>query len=141
MSKKISVHVDLMKSDKELEELEKVLDNCTTNIDNIAKKAANNYEKQLLQYATRNKAKQVYVVCKTGLNIGTSCWEIESQFFTDKEVACEYARMNKSSYTHDIIGYELGQLANLPDDVFESIPDDGNKSLAAEYRRVMREEG
>jgi hypothetical protein len=48
--------------------------------------------------------------------------------------------MNKSSYTCEIIGHELEQLANIPDDVFESIPDDGNKELAAEYRRVMREE-
>lgn len=138
MSKKISVHVDLMKSDKELDE---ILDNCKTNLNNIAKKAANNYEKQLLQYAIRNKAKQVYVVRKMGINVETSCWEIDCQFFTDKEVACEYARMNKSSYTNEIIGYELGQLANLPDDVFEGIPNDGNKELAAEYRRVMREEG
>jgi hypothetical protein len=136
MSKKISVHVDLMESDKELDE---ILDNCKTNLNNIAKKAANNYEKQLLQYAIRNKAKQVYVVRKMGINIETSCWEIDCQFFTDKEVACTYARMNKSSYTCEIIGYELGQLANIPDDVFESIPDDGNKELAAEYRRVMRE--
>jgi hypothetical protein len=136
MSKKISVHVDLMKSDKELDE---ILDNCKTNLNNIAKKAANNYEKQLLQYAIRNKAKQVYVVRKMGINIETSCWEIDCQFFTDKEVACTYARMNKSSYTCEIIGHELGQLANLPDDVFAQIPDDGNKELAAEYRRVMRE--
>jgi len=136
MSKKISVHVDLAKSDKELDE---ILDNCKTNLNNIAKKAANNYEKQLLQYAIRNKAKQVYVVCKKGVNIETSCWEIDCQFFTDKDVACTYARMNKSSYTCEIIGHELGQLANIPDDVFESIPDDGNKELAAEYRRVMRE--
>ena len=138
MSKKISVHVDLLKSDKELDE---ILDKCTTNLDNIAKKAANDYERKLLQYAIRNKAKQVYVVRWTGLNIETSCWEIDCQFFTDKEVACEYARMKKSSFTCKIIGYELGQLANLPDDVFESIPDDGNKQLAAEYRRVIREEG
>lgn len=134
MSEKISVHVDLTKSDKELE---KVLDNHTTNIGNIAKKAANNYERQLLQYAIRNKAKQVYVVRKIGINIETSCWEIDCQFFTGKEVACTYARMTKN--TCEIIGYELGQLANLPDDVFESIPDDRNKELAAEYRRVMRE--
>ena len=138
MSKKISVHVDLAKSDKELDE---VLGNCKTNLNNIAKKAANNYEKQLLQYAIRNKAKQVYVVRKMGVNIETSCWEIDCQFFTDKEVACTYARMNKSSYTCEIIGHELGQLANLPDDVFAQIPDDGNKALAVEYRRVMREEG
>lgn len=136
MSKKISVHVDLMKSDKELDE---VIYKCS--LDNIAKNAANNYEKQLLQYAIREKARQVYVVRKIGVNIETSCWEIDCQFFTDKEVACEYARMKKSSLTHEIIGHELGQLANLPDDVFESIPDDGNKELAAEYRRVMREEG
>jgi hypothetical protein len=138
MSKKISIHVDLMESDKELDE---ILDNCKTNLNNIAKKAENNYEKQLLQFAIRNKAKQVYVVRKMGINIETSCWEIDCQFFTDKEVACTYARMNKSSYTCEIIGYELGQLANIPDDVFESIPDDGNKELAVEYRRVMREEG
>jgi hypothetical protein len=136
MSKKISVHVDLMESDKELDE---ILDNCKTNLNNFAKKAANNYEKQLLQFAIRNKAKQVYVVCKKGINIETSCWEIDCQFFTDKEVACTYARMSKSTYTCEIIGHELGQLANIPDDVFESIPDDGNKELAAEYRRVMRE--
>jgi hypothetical protein len=138
MSKKISIHVDLMESDKELDE---ILDNCKTNLNNIAKKAENNYEKQLLQFAIRNKAKQVYVVCKKGINIETSCWEIDCQFFTDKEVACTYARMSKSTYTCEIIGYELGQLANIPDDVFESIPDDGNKELAVEYRRVMREEG
>jgi hypothetical protein len=138
MSKKVSVHVDLLKSDKELDE---VLDNCKTNLNNIAKKAANNYEKQLLQFAIRNKAKQVYVVRKMGINIETSCWEIDCQFFTDKEVACTYARMNKSSYTCEIIGHELGQLANIPDDVFAQIPDDGNKALAVEYRRVMREEG
>jgi isocitrate dehydrogenase len=136
MSKKISVHVDLMESDKELDE---ILDNCKINLNNIAKKAANNYEKQLLQFAIRNKAKQVYVVCKKGINIETSCWEIDCQFFTDKEVACTYARMSKSTYTCEIIGHELGQLANIPDDVFESIQDDGNKELAAEYRRVMRE--
>jgi len=136
MSKKTSVHVDLLKSDKELDE---IVNNFNTNLNNIALKAANNYEKQLLQFAIRNKAKQVYVVRKMGINIETSCWEIDCQFFTDKEVACEYARMNKSSYTHDIIGHELGQLANIPDDVFEGIPDDGNKELAAEYRRVMRE--
>jgi hypothetical protein len=47
--------------------------------------------------------------------------------------------MSKSTYTCEIIGHELGQLANIPDDVFESIQDDGNKELAAEYRRVMRE--
>jgi hypothetical protein len=47
--------------------------------------------------------------------------------------------MSKSTYTCEIIGHELGQLANLPDDVFAQIPDDGNKALAAEYRRVMRE--
>lgn len=129
MSKKISVHVDLLKSDKELE---KFLDKCTTNIGNIAKKAANNYEKQLLQYAIREKAKQVYVVRKIGVNVETSCYEINCQFFTDKEVACTYARMNKSSYTCEIIGHELGKLANLPDDVFESIPDDGNKDLAVD---------
>lgn len=58
---------------------------------------------------------------------------------TDKEVACTYARMNKSSYTCEIIGHELGQLANIPDDVFAQIPDDDNKKLAEEYRRVMRE--
>lgn len=133
MSKKISVHVDFVKSDKELDE---VLDKCSFN---HAMKAANNYEKQLLQYAIRNKAKQVYVVRKMGVNIETSCWEIDCQFFTDKEVACTYARMNKSSYTCEIIGHELGQLANIPDDVFAQIPDDGNKELAAEYRRVMRE--
>jgi isocitrate dehydrogenase len=136
MSKKISVRVDLMESDKELDE---ILDNCKINLNNIAKKAANNYEKQLLQFAIRNKAKQVYVVCKKGINIETSCWEIDCQFFTDKEVACTYARMSKSTYTCEIIGHELGQLANIPDDVFESIQDDGNKELAAEYRRVMRE--
>ena len=136
MSKKISVHVDLAKSDKELDE---ILDNCKTNLNNIAKKAANNYEKQLLQFAIRHKAKQVYVVRKMGINIETSCWEIDCQFFTDKEVACTYARMSKSTYTCEIIGHELGQLANLPDDVFAQIPDDGNKALAAEYRRVMRE--
>ena len=135
MSKKISVHVDLAKSDKELDE---VLDKCSFN-HKIAMKAANNYAKQLLQYAIRNKAKQVYVVRKMGINIETSCWEIDCQFFTDKEVACTYARMNKSTYTCEIIGHELGQLANIPDDVCESIPDDGYKELAAEYRRVMRE--
>ena len=134
MSKKISVRVDLMKSDKELD---KIVDNCK--LDDFAIKAANNYEKQLLQYAIRNKAKQVYVVRKMGLNIETSCWEIDCQFFTDKEVACEYAKMNKLAYTYEIIGHELGQLANIPDDVFASIPDDGNKELAAEYRSVMRE--
>lgn len=138
MSKKISVHVDLMKSDNELDE---IIDNRKTNLNNIAKEAANNYEKQLLQFAIRNKAKQVYVVRKMGINIETSCWEIDYQFFIDKEVACTYARMNKSSYTHEIIGHELVELANIPDDVFEQIPDDGNKELAAEYRRVMREEG
>ena len=135
MSKKISVHVDLMKSDKELDEIF----DCRPTLDKIAKEAANNYEKQLLQFAIRNKAKQVYVVRKMGVNTETSCWEIDCQFFTDKEVACEYARMNKSSYTHEIIGHELGQLANIPDDVFAQIPDDGNKELAEEYRRVMRE--
>ena len=134
MSNKISVHVDLTKTDKELDE---IVYKCS--LDNIVNKAANNYVKQLLQFAIRNKAKQVYVVRKIGVNIETSCWEIDCQFFTDKEVACEYARMKKSSFTHEIIGHELGQLANLPDDVFESIPDDGNKELAAEYRRVMRE--
>lgn len=136
MKNKISVHVDLPKSDKELE---KIFD-CRPTLDKIAKEAANNYEKQLLQFAIRNKAKQVYVVRKMGVNIETSCWEIDCQFFTDKEVACEYARMCKLSYTYEIIGHELGQLANIPDDVFEGIPDDGNKELAAEYRRVMLEE-
>lgn len=136
MSKKISVHVDLTKSDKELDE---IVDNCKTNLNKIAKEAANNYEKQLLQFAIREKAKQVYAVRKIGINIETSCWEINCQFFTDKEVACEYAKMNKLSYTYDIIGHELGQLANISDDVFAQIPDDGNKELAAEYRRVMRE--
>lgn len=134
MSKKISVHVDLSKSDKELD---KIFD-CKPTLDKIAKEAANNYERQLLQYAIRNKAKQVYVVRKMGINIETSCWEIDCQFFTDKEVACEYAKM--SSLTCEIIGHELGQLANIPDDVFEGIQDDGNKELAEEYRRVMREE-
>ena len=128
MSKKISVHVDLMKSDKELDE---ILNNCKININDIAIKAANNYEKQLLQFAIRNKAKQVYVVRKIGVNIETSCWEIDCQFFTDKEVACEYAKMNKSPLTCEIIGHQLGQLANIPDDVFEGISDDGNKELAA----------
>lgn len=137
MSKKISVHVDLSKSDKELE---KIFD-CRPTLDKIAKEDANNYEKQLLQFAIRKKAKQVYAVRKMGLNIEMSCWEIDCQFFTDKEVACTYARMNKSSYTCEIIGHELGQLANIPDDVFAQIPDDGNKALAVEYRRVMREEG
>lgn len=136
MSKKISVHVDLTKSDKELDE---ILDKCTPTLDNIAKKAANEYEKKLLQYAIRNKAKQVYVVRKIGINIETSCWEIDCQFFTDKEVACTYAKMGKLSYNREIIENDLGQLANIPDDVFESIPDDGNKALAEEYRRVMRE--
>ena len=134
MSKKISVHVDLPKTDKELDE---IVYKCS--LDNIVKKAANNYEKQLLQYAIREKANQVYAVRKTGMNIETSCWEINCQFFTDKEVACEYAKMNKSSLTCEIVGHELGQLANIPEDVFEGIPDDGNKELAAEYRRVMRE--
>lgn len=137
MSNKISVHVDLTKSDKELE---KIFD-CRPTLDKIAKEAANNYEKQLLQFAIINKAKQVYVVRKMGINIETSCWEIDCQFFTDKEVACTYAKMSKSSYTREIIGHELGQLANIPDDVFAQLPDDGNKELAAEYRRVMREEG
>lgn len=145
MSKKISVHVDLLKLHVDLlkydKELDEILDKCTTNLDNIAKNAANEYEKQLLQYAIRERAKQVYEVRGTGLNIETSCWEIDCQFFTDKEVACEYARMKKSSFTCEIIGHELGQLANLPDDVFESIPDNGNKQLAAEYRRVILEEG
>ena len=136
MSKKISVHVDLMKSDKELDE---ILDNCKPTLDKITKEAANSYERQLLQYAIRNKAKQVYVVRKIDWDIETSCYEINCQFFTDKEVACTYAKMNKSSYTSEIIGHELGQLANIPDDVFDSIPDDGNKALAVEYRRVMRE--
>lgn len=113
--------------------------NCKTNINDIAIKAANNYEKQLLQYAIREKAKQVYVVRKMGINIETSCCEIDCQFLTDKEVACEYAKMNKSPLTCEIIGHQLGQLANIPDDVFEGISDDGNKELAAEYRRVMRE--
>lgn len=138
MSKKISVHVDLMKSDKELDE---ILDNCKPTLDKITKEAANSYERQLLQYAIRNKAKQVYVVRKIDWDIETSCYEINCQFFTDKEVACTYARMKKSTYTCEIIGHELGQLANIPDDVFAQIPDDGNKTLAAEYRRVMREEG
>lgn len=137
MSKKISVHVDLMKSDKELDE---ILDNCTTTLAKITKKAANEYEKQLLQYAIRNKAKQVYVVRKIGIKIEASRWEIGCKFFTDKVVACEYARMNMSSYTCEIIGHELGKLADIPDDVFESVPDDGNKELAAEYRRIIREE-
>ena len=136
MSKKISVHVDLMKSDKELD---KIFD-CKPTLDKITKEAANEYEKKLLQYAIRNKEKQVYVVRKIGIDIITSCWEINCQFFTDKEVACAYAKMNKLSYTYEIIGHELGQLANIPDDVFEGIPDDGNKALAEEYRRVMREE-
>ena len=136
MNKKISIHVDLTKSDKELDE---IVYKCS--LDNIAKKAANNYERQLLQFAIRNKAKQVYVVRKIGINVETSCWEIDCQFFTDKEVACTYAKISKLSYTHEIIEYELGQLANIPDDVFEGIPDDGNKELAAEYRRVIREEG
>ena len=134
MKNKISVHVDLLKSDKELDE---ILDNCKTNLNNIAKKAANNYERQLLQFAIRNKAKQVYVVRKIGVNTEKSCWEVDCQFFTDKEVACEYAKM--SSRTCEIIGHELVQLANIPDDVFAQIPNDGNKELAEEYRRVMRE--
>ena len=133
MSKKISVHVDLSKSDKELD---KIFD-CKPTLDKIAKEAANNYEKQLLQFAIRNKEKQVYVVRKIGVNTEKSCWEVDCQFFTDKEVACEYAKM--SSRTCEIIGHELGQLANIPDDVFAQIPDDGNKELAEEYRRVIRE--
>ena len=136
MKSKVSVHVDLPKSDNEFDE---IVNNCRPTLDKIAKEAANNYEKQLLQYAIRNKAEQVYVVRKMGINIETSCWEIDCQFFTDKEVACEYAKMNKLSLTCKIIGHELGQLANIPDDVFAQIPDDGNKELAAEYRRVMRE--
>lgn len=134
MSKKISVHVDLPKSDKELD---KIIDNHKPTLDKIAKEAANNYEKQLLQFAIRNKAKQVYVVRKMGVNTEKSCWEVDYQFFTDKEVACEYAKM--SQRTCEIIGHELGQLANIPDDVFAQIPDDGNKELAEEYRRVIRE--
>ena len=136
MSKKISVHVDLPKS---YNELDKILDNCKLTLDKITKEAANNYEKKLLQYAIRNKAKQVYVVRKIGINIEKSCWEIDCQFFTDKEVACTYARMGKLSYDREIIEHELGQLANIPDDVFAKIPDDGNKELAAEYKSVMRE--
>ena len=135
MSKKISVHVDLPKS---YNEFDKIFD-CMPTLDKITREAANNYEKKLLQYAIRNKAKQVYVVRKIGINIETSCWEIDSRFFTDKEVACTYAKMNKSPLTCEIIGHELGQLANIPDDVFAQIPDDGNKELAEEYRRVMRE--
>lgn len=134
MSNKISVHVDLTKTDKELDE---IVYKCS--LDNIVNKAANNYVKQLLQFAIRNKAKQVYVVRKMRINIEKLCYEIDCQFFTDKEVACTYAKMNKSSYTCEIIGHEFGQIANIPDDVFDNIPDDGNKELAAEYRRVMRE--
>jgi len=134
MSKKISVHVDSLKSDKELDE---ILEHCTPTLDKITKDAASDYERKLLQFAIRNKAKQVYVVRKMGVNTEKSCWEVDCQFFTDKEVACEYAKM--SSLTCEIIGHELGQLANIPDDVFAQITDDGNKELAAEYRRVMRE--
>ena len=133
MKNKISVHVELLKSDKELE---KIFD-CRPTLDKIAKEAANNYEKQLLQFAIRNKAEQVYVVRKMGVNTEKSCWEVDCQFFTDKEVACEYAKM--SLHTCEIIGHELVQLANIPDDVFAQIPNDGNKELAEEYRRVMRE--
>ena len=136
MKSKVSVHVDLPKSDNEFDE---IVNNCRPTLDKITKEAANNYEKQLLQFAIRNKAKQVYVVRKFGVNIEESCWEIDCQFFTDKEVACEYAKMNKLSLTCEIIGHELGQLANIPDDVFAQIPDDGNKELAAQYRRVIRE--
>ena len=133
MSKKISVHVDLSKSDKELDNIF----DCMPTLDKIAKESANNYERKLLQYAIRNKAEQVYVVHKMGVNTEKSCWEFDCQFFTDKEVACEYAKM--SSRTCEIIGHELVQLANIPDDVFAQIPNDGNKELAEEYRRVMRE--
>ena len=137
MKSKVSVHVDLPKSDNEFDE---IVNNCRPTLDKIAKEAANNYEKQLLQFAIRNKAKQVYVVRKIKINVEDSCWEIDCQFFTDKEVACTYAKMNKLSYTCEIIGHELWQLTNISDDVFAQSPDDGNKELAAEYRRVMREE-
>lgn len=92
------------------------------------------YERELLEFAIENKAKEIYV---SRYNyVKDNMYTLNYRFFYKKLLAKEFAKANNTDY--QILNFS--KFISMPDDEFENlISSRPNADLARKYRKTLLE--
>lgn len=92
------------------------------------------YERELLEFAIENKAKEIYV---SRYNyVKDNMYTLNYRFFDKKLLAKEFAKANNTDY--QILNFS--KFISMPDDEFENlISSRPNADLARKYRKTLLE--
>ena len=103
-------------------------------INKIILKQEIRYERELLEFAIENKAKEIYV---SRYNyVKDNMYTLNYRFFNKKLLAKEFAKANNTDY--QILNFS--KFISMPDDEFENlISSRPNADLARKYRKTLLE--
>lgn len=103
-------------------------------INKIIQKQEIRYERELLEFAIKNKAKEIYV---SRYNyIKDNMYTLNYRFFNKKLLAKEFAKANNTDYQT----LNFSKIISMPDDEFENlISSRPNADLARKYRKILLE--
>jgi len=92
------------------------------------------YERELLEFAIENKAKEIYV-CRYNY-VKDNMYTLNYRFFNKKLLAKEFAKANNTDY--QILNFS--KIISMSDDEFENlISSRPNADLARKYRKTLLE--
>lgn len=103
-------------------------------INKIIQKHEIRYERELLEFAIENKAKEIYV---SRYNyVKDNMYTLNYRFFNKKLLAKEFAKANNADY--QILNFS--KFISMTDDEFENlISSRPNADLARKYRKILLE--
>lgn len=103
-------------------------------INKIIQKHEIRYERELLEFAIENKAKEIYV---SRYNyVKDNMYTLNYRFFNKKLLAKEFAKANNTDYQT----LNFSKIISMPDDEFENlISSRPNADLARKYRKILLE--
>lgn len=103
-------------------------------INKIILKHGIRYEKELLEFAIENKAKEIYVFRYN--YVKDNMYTLNYRFFNKKLLAKEFAKANNTDY--QILNFS--KIISMSDDEFENlISSRPNADLARKYRKTLLE--
>ena len=104
------------------------------NINKIILKHEIRYERELLEFAIENKAKEIYVSIYN--YVKDNMYTLNYRFFNKKLLAKEFAKANNTEY--QILNFS--KIISMSDDEFENlISNRPNADLARKYRKTLLE--
>lgn len=103
-------------------------------INKIIQKHEIRYERELLEFAIENKAKEIYV---SRYNyVKDNMYTLNYRFFNKKLLAKEFAKANNTDYQT----LNFSKIISMSDDEFENlISSRPNADLARKYRKILLE--